>query len=105
MSTDYYVFATQAEADACIAAINGTNWFPLVGEVNGVPAPQNQQTTKWCDSCMCMLSGDFAVPRITTDKLDFLGVTQGERDAFLAAFGQDIRTLTDADFPDPEVAP
>jgi len=101
MSAEYYVFATQAAGDACVAAINGTAWFPIVGKVQGVSAPDNQQTIKWCDGPVEMLSGEWAVPRIPTARLDALEVPQAERDAFLAAFGQDIRELTPADFPTP----
>lgn len=96
---EYYVFANQAGADACIAAINGTNWFPIVGSVKGKLAPNNQQTTSWCDTGKEMLSGEYAVPRVPAHLLDALGVSQAERDAFLELFGQDIRTLTGADFP------
>lgn len=99
---EYYVFATQAEADACVAAINGTNWFPIVGNRAGVPDPSACQTTKWCDGPTEMLSGEWAVPRIPTSRMDYLEVPQAERDAFLAVYGQDIRDLGVADFPAPE---
>ena len=29
---EYYVFATQAEADTCVATINSSDKFPIVGE-------------------------------------------------------------------------
>ena len=49
-----------------------------------------------------MLSGEWAVPRIPVARLDFLGVSQSERDEFMAVFGQDIRILTRQDFPEEE---
>jgi len=99
---EYYVFATEAQAIACIAAINGTSWFPIVGYCNGVPAPQNQQTTKWCDAPAEMTTGEWAVPRIPTSRLNDIGVPQADRDAFLAVYGQDIRSLSASDLVQPE---
>jgi len=98
---EYYVFATEAEGDACVTAINGTDWFPIVGLRNGVPDPTACQTTKWCEGPTEMASGEWAVPRIPTERLDYIGVPQEDRDAFLSAFGQDIRELTSEDFPAP----
>ena len=100
---EYYVFQTKVDADTCIAYINGTNWFPIVGSVNGIPAPQNQNTTKWVESAKEMISGEWAIPRIPETRLDYLGVPQADRDAFIVAFGQDIRTLMDSDFPAVEI--
>ena len=99
--SEYYVFATEAEADACLNYINSTPWFPIVGKVNGVPAPEKQNTTKWADSPQEMTSGEWAIPRIEEARLDALEVPQEDRDAFMAAFGQDIRTLGPDDFPAP----
>ena len=102
---EYYVFATKADADTCLGFINTTSWFPVVGSVNGVPAPQNQKTEKWADEPTEMLSGEWCIPRIPESRLDYLGVSAESRATFLAAFGQDIRTLTHADFPVPEEVP
>jgi hypothetical protein len=46
-----------------------------------------------------MVSGEWAVPRIPESRLNYLEVPQADRDNFIAAFGQDIRQLTSADFP------
>jgi len=96
---DYYVFPTQVSAQGCIDYINSTPWFPITGKINGVPAPESQKTTSWCNEPSIMISGEFAVPRIPTNILDSLGVTQEDRDAFIAAFGQDIRDLDNTAFP------
>jgi len=96
---EYYVFATEAAAQACVDYINGTPWFPIVGTCSGQPAPTKQATTAWVDAPLEMLSGEWAVPRIPESRLDYVGVPQEDRDAFIAAFGQDIRDLTDAHFP------
>jgi len=101
MSAEYYVFQVKAQADACVAAINGSGWFPVIGKVNGKPRRYNQQTIKWCDGPVEMLSGEWAVPRIPAARLDALKVPAEDRAAFLAVFGQDIRTLPSADFPAP----
>jgi hypothetical protein len=98
---EYYVFADEATANQCIGAINGTDWFPIVGNRNGVPDPTAQQTTCWCEAGQEMKSGEWAVPKIPDARLDYVGVPQEEREAFLAVFGQDIRDLTADDFPAP----
>ena len=96
---EYYIFATEAGATACLDYINATPWFPIVGQSQGVPAPQNQTTTKWVEAPSEMLTGEWAVPRIPNARLDHLEVPQGSRDAFMSAFGQDIRGLDSGDFP------
>lgn len=96
---EYYCFPDQAGAQDCLDAINNSGWFPIVGNVEGEPAPNNQQTTQWAEAPMELANGDWCVPRVEEEKLDRAGVTQAERDQFIAAYGQDIRTLTPADFP------
>lgn len=96
-----YVHPTETESDNCITAINNSGWFPIVGNRNGTPDPTAQPTTCWCEKGHEMLSGEWAVPRIPEARLDYIGVPQEERDAFLAAHGQDIRDLTSEDFPAP----
>ena len=96
---EYYVFSTEQDAQDCINYINSTPWFPIVGCVNGIPVPDSQQTTSWCDVPVEMLSGDWAVPRIPESRLDSIGVPQVDRDSFLAVYGQDIRDLCSSDFP------
>jgi hypothetical protein len=100
---EYYVFATEAEAVNCMNYINGTEWFPITGKKNGVPAPESQKTTCWCTSASEMTTGEWAIPRIPANRLDAIGVPQGDRDAFIAAFGQDIRELSRDDFVQEEV--
>ncbi len=99
--SEYYVQPNETAGLNCVAAINSSGWFPIVGNVKGVPAPQNQQTTQWVEAPIEMLSGEWAVPRIPEEKLDRAGVPQEDRDQFMAAFGQDIRTLGPEDFPEP----
>ena len=96
---EYYVFATQEEADACVTFINNTPWFPIVGRRKGMPDPLACRTTKWCEGPSELTSGEWAVPRIPESRLDYVGVPQEDRDNFMVAFGQDIRELTSADFP------
>ena len=102
MSNEFYCFATEAEANACIGALNSNPVFPIVGNCGGKPAPDKQQTTKWVDAPTELVSGDWAVPRVPTARLDSLGVGEEDRAAFIAAFGQDIRVLESRDFPQPE---
>jgi len=99
---EYYVFPTEVEAIACVNFINSTPWFPIVGKTNGVFNPDAQQTTCWVDAPTELVSGEWAVPRIPEVRLDALNVPASQRDAFLVAFGQDIRDLDRSDFPEPE---
>jgi hypothetical protein len=50
------------------------------------------------ESATEMLSGEWAIPRIPESRLDYIGVPQENRDAFLSVFGQDIRSLSYSDF-------
>jgi hypothetical protein len=99
---EYYVFATHAEAQACLDYINNSSWFPIAGTVRGTPAPSNQKTTNWSDEVREMLSGEWCVDRIPEHRLDFISVPAPDRASFLAAFGQDIRTLDVSAFPQAE---
>jgi len=99
MAKEYYVFQTKEESDSCINYINSTPWFPVTGIRNGTPDPAAAQTTCWCTDPREMISGEWAVPRIPENRLDYIGVPQEDRDAFLSVFGQDIRELNRDDFP------
>jgi hypothetical protein len=100
---EYYVFQAEQAANRCITAVNGSGWFPIIGNnaATGEPQPDKQQTIAWVEVATEMLSGEWAIPRIPQDRLDYLEVSQEDRDAFLAAFGQGIRDLTHEDFPQP----
>ncbi len=100
---EYYVFQTEEQANACLAAINGSGWFPIVGFKNGDPAPNSQVTDKWVNRFKVMNTGEFVIKRIPESRLDFIGVPSEQRAAFLAAFGQDIRDLESSDFPAPSM--
>lgn len=94
---EYYVFQTESDAQGCIDYINSTPWFPIIGNKDGVPNPDAQTTTCWCETPSEMVSNEWAVPRIPNTRLDYLEVSQSDRDNFMATFGQDIRTLTVSD--------
>jgi len=77
----YYICgsATEPEAQAALDEINNSPaWFPIVGLVNGVPAPENCQTTRWCESLSETLDGRFVFPCIPMERLTALGVSQEE---------------------------
>jgi len=99
---EYYVFLTEAEAHACIDYINGTEWFPCIGQRDGQPAVDKAKTTKWADSPVELASGEWAVPRVSASLMDYVGVPQESRDAFCALFGSHIRELSAEDFPSVE---
>ena len=100
---EFYVFDAEQKANACINVLNSAAYFPIVGKRKVKPAPDKQQTIRWCDAPMLMLTGEWAVPRVPSYKLDKHNVPKGERDTFMGVFGGDIRTLTPADFPVEEV--
>jgi hypothetical protein len=100
---EYYVFATQQQAQACIDYINSTPWFPITGERNGQPAPDAQATERWAESPLEMISGEWAVPRIPESTLDHLSVPAQTRAAFRLTFGQDIRQLDNTEFVSQEI--
>ena len=107
---EYYVYTTLEEANA--ALINIDDFLPIVGLKDGVPAPLCAQTVTWVDAPLLMLSGEYAIPRISQDRLDnagelihadgvwgYVGITAQEVSDFMAAHGQDIRELTSDAFP------
>ena len=107
---EYYIYQTLEAANAGLSAIN--NFLPVVGFRKGVPAPERAQTTKWVNEPILMLSGEYAIPRIPTSRLDnagepvqidgvwtYPGIPEQERIDFITAHGQDIRELTEEDFP------
>jgi len=101
---EFYVFQTEAEANACIFGINASGVFPIAGKTNGVSVLGKTQTTCWVKKARELpATGEWAIPRIPESRLDGMGVLQENRDAFLASFGQDIRELASIDFPQPEV--
>ena len=77
----YYICggATEVEAQAALDEINNdTNWFPVIGEVNGISAPENCQTTNWCDNLSETIDGRFVFPCIPMTRLAALDVPQEE---------------------------
>ena len=101
MSKPYYCFATQTEAQSCLDYINSTPWFPIVGKKLGVDDFTSQKTEMWEESTSELLTGEWAIPRIPDSRLDYVGVPQEDRNAFLVAFGQDIRWLEKSEFAQP----
>lgn len=98
---EYYVFATKAEADACVKYINSDmGWYPIVGNAGGIPRPDNQQTLRWVDAPVEMKDGSWAVPKIPDDRFDFMKVPVSEQDKLdlLAANGKDVRDLDSDSF-------
>ena len=96
---EFYVFQTEAEANACIFGINASGVFPIAGKTNGVSVLGKTQTTCWVKKARELpATGEWAIPRIPESRLDYIGVPEENRDAFLSVFGQDIRSLSYSDF-------
>ena len=102
---EYYVFKTRTEADACVKYLNvDKGWYPIVGNVKGIPAPQNQQTLRWVEGPIEMKDGSFAVPKLPEQAFDHMKVpvTAEDKADLLVEHGKDIRELSAADFPEPK---
>lgn len=102
---EYYIKATQAEAQASIDQINASGWFPIVGNIAGVPAPHKQQTTQWAEEPVELKTGEWGVPKVPAELLDHINIEQSERDAKLATHEQTVRTVQKADvvLPAPDI--
>jgi len=76
----YYICgsATENEAQDALNEINSSNWFPIVGQINGNPAPQNCQTSLWCEDLTETIDGRFVFPLIPMERLMNIGVSQEE---------------------------
>jgi hypothetical protein len=110
---EYYTYATQELANTALAVINA--FMPIVGLKQGEPAPTSAQTTSWMTEPTLMLSGEYAIQRISAARLDncgeltevdgawtYAGVPMQDRIDFITDHGSDIRTLTSVDFPSSE---
>ena len=89
MSIEWYRFPSthETECQAALDAANANPIFPIKGKVNGQEAPdENAKTTCWCASITECTDGKWGFPRIPASKLDFHGVPQEDRDAYLAAY-------------------
>lgn len=107
---EYYVYQNIEAAQSALSIIG--QWTPIVGLNNGQPAPENQQTELLISQPVLMLSGEYAIPSLSENRLrgagelsqdengvwNYAGVAQTQIDEFLN-HGQDLRTLTSVDFP------
>ena len=104
---EYYIYPTLEAANAAIAAI-GTFLPTYAIHKNDIVI----HTTKWVEEARLMLSGEYAIPRISEKKLDHAGpiievegvlkhtgLSEEVRLGFMAIHGQKLRMLTAADFP------
>lgn len=87
--SEWYLWATEAEADAALAAINGNPAFPV-----SVLDPATDEATvsvaSWCSAPREMQDGRWGFPRISTDILDEWNISVASREAWLAAFAPAI---------------
>ena len=100
---EYYIWNTEAEAQAALDFVNGTSWFPLVGNnsATGKPEPNKQQTLKWADSVQQRnTDGKWGFPRVPSAIMDAIGVSAEERQSFLDAFTPSIEDLDPIVFVD-----
>lgn len=99
--SEYYVWDTEAEAQAALDYINGTGWFPITGRnaKTGELAPDKQKTTKWADQVLERVDGRWVFPRIPASIMDAVGVPEADRQAFLDTFTPVIEEYQDDWFP------
>lgn len=96
---EYYCFPTEQKANACVNVLNAQPYYPIRGKTLGRDADANKQKTeKWVDSPLEMVSGEWAVPRVPTASLDYVGTPELDRQGFLAVHGTDIRQLDGSAF-------
>lgn len=105
-TNEWYRWNDLATAQAALDAINANENLPLTGRnaKTGQLEPTKQKTTKWCDSVTACTDGKYGFPRIPEARMDSIGITQVERDAWLTAFSPTIETFDRNWIPaDPEV--
>ena len=97
MNEEYYVWENESDATAAMNYINNSGWFPVVGynAETGEPQPDCQQTTQWQDTPTQRCDNKWVVHRIPQDILDFLGVSEEQRQAFLNTFKPSIEICDD----------
>ena len=102
---EYYVWNTEAEAQAALDFINNSGWFPIIGRnaKTGELQPDKQKTTKWADSVQERLDGKWCFPRIEEVRLDALGIPPETRQGFLDAFQPTIEEYQSEWFPIEEI--
>lgn len=98
--TDFYLWPTQAQAQAALDNINAHPAFPIQGvnAATGAPVP-GSLTTCWADSVVLTADGRWGFPRIPSEFLDRMGISEANRAAWLAAFAPEI--VTDPPIPSP----
>jgi hypothetical protein len=100
---EYYVWDTEAEAQAALDYINSTEWFPVVGKnvATGKPEPEKQQTTVWASEILERVDGKWCFARIPEGRMDALEVSAEDRQAFLDTFNPTIEEYQDGWFEVP----
>jgi len=101
---EYYVWDTEAQAQAALDYINNSGWFPIVGRnaKTGELQPDKQKTTCWAEEVLERVDGKWCFPRIPESRLNALGVSKEDRQAFLNAFQPTIQVFHISWFPAPE---
>jgi len=102
---EYYVWDNEPQAQAALDYINGSGWFPIVGNnaATGEPAPDKQTTTCWVSEISERLDGKWCFPRVPSERLDYIGVPEEDRQAFLNVFAPTIEEYDDSWFPQEEI--
>jgi len=91
MSNEFYVWDTEVEAQSALDFINSTEWFPLIGsDPTGNKRPDKQKTICWATNVLERLDGKWTFARIPSELLDYAGVPEEDREAFLTAFNPTI---------------
>lgn len=98
---EYYVWDTEAQAQAALDFINNSGWFPIVSKnaYTGLPAYDKQKTVKWADAPLQRLDNKWCFQRIPAVRMDALNVPADDRQAFLDAFQPTIEEYDPAWFP------
>ena len=70
--------------------LNTSLSLPCTGSKDGVEIPN--QTTDWCSAVLQTTNGWYCIPMIPDNRLDALGFSEEDRDAFLVTY--DITIIT-----------
>ncbi len=68
---EFYIYPTQEAAQAALDNLN--SWPDITGLKKGQPQPDCQKTLVWADNILPMVSGEYAVPRVTPQFLTSCG--------------------------------
>jgi len=90
----YYVFSTKQKSDKFLKFINEAEFFPVTGKRKGKPSPSTQQTIRWADKSVELVSGEWGFAKIPDYRMDEIGVPASFRANAMANHQPEVRDIT-----------